>query len=242
MCGRYSLTTPPEAMEQLFALDDGATPNFAARYNIAPSQKAPVVRRDPANGARRLALLDWGLVPAWSSGPDARFSMINARAETVSEKPAFRAAFRRRRCLVPADGFFEWRAEAGGKQPYYFRRTDSAPLAFAGLWEHWRGSGGELLETYAIIVTAANAEISAIHDRMPVMLDRADYDSWLANEDDGATARALIESAAAPALTIHPVDRRVNSPRNDDPACIAPHSIPNEKPIGQLFPHKTNRF
>jgi len=218
MCGRYSLTTPPEAMARVFRTT-GPLPNLPPRYNIAPTQQAPVVRAAPE--ARELALLRWGLVPSWSQGPDSKFSMINARAETVESKPAYRAAFRQRRCLVPADGFYEWRAEAGRKQPYFIR-VKECPFAFAGLWEHWEKPQTPAIDSFTIIVTEANALLKPIHDRMPVILHREDFDSWLDPETPLGDAKALLRPLEPEAMEAYPVSTRVNSPRNDDPECIAP--------------------
>jgi putative SOS response-associated peptidase YedK len=194
MCGRYSLTTAPEAMRQLFDLS-GPLANLPPRYNIAPTQEAPVVRAAAEGGGRELALLRWGLVPAWSQGPDSRYSMINARAETVAEKPSFRTALKERRCLVPADGFYEWARRPGGKQPYRIGLAGGAPFAFAGLWEHWRGGNGDgdEIQSFTIIVTQANDTLAAIHERMPVIVAPADYGLWLEGGPKATEeARALL--------------------------------------------------
>jgi putative SOS response-associated peptidase YedK len=219
MCGRYSLTTPAEAMRQLFRLT-GPPPNFPPRYNIAPSQDAPVVRATQ-DGGRELALLRWGLVPSWSQGPDAKFSMINARAETVAAKPAYRGAFKSRRCLVPADGFFEWHAEKPGKQPYFIGLKNGGLFAFAGLWELWEKST-PAIQSFTIIVTQANAHLSQIHDRMPVILDPADYGAWLDPATDTDGAQALLRPIAPDKMAFRKVSTRVNSQQNDDPECLAP--------------------
>ncbi len=166
MCGRFTLRTPTHRLAEAFGVRD--LPNLPPRYNIAPTQDAAVVRPGPEGEARELAMLRWGLVPSWSEGPSA-YSMINARAETVATKPAFRAAFRHRRCLVPADGFYEWQRVDGGKQPYLVELASGEPFAFAGLWEHWEG--GDVIESFTIIVTEANELLRPIHERMPVILD-----------------------------------------------------------------------
>ena len=153
----------------------GPLPNVPPRYNIAPTQDAPVVRQTKDADEREMDMLRWGLVPSWSQGPDSGYSMINARAETVATKPAFRSAFRFRRCLVPADGFYEWRKVAGRKQPYRITVKDGEPFAFAGLWEHWTGPDGYVVQSFTIVVTEANELLRPIHDRMPVILDPADY-------------------------------------------------------------------
>jgi putative SOS response-associated peptidase YedK len=226
MCGRYSLTTAPEAMRRLFRTE-GPLPNWPPRYNIAPTQAAPVVRRRSMGQGNEIALLRWGLVPSWSKGPDPALSMINARAETVATKPAYRAAFRQRRCLVPTDGFFEWQKLAGGgtrpaKQPYHIRMKDGAPFAFAGLWEHWQGGDGSVIESFTIIVTDANELVRPIHDRMPVVLDPSTYDHWLEPKTPSDLMLALLRPFPARAMTAIKVSTRVNSPRNDDAACIEP--------------------
>ncbi len=221
MCGRYSLTSPPEAMRRAFEIT-GALPNFARRYNIAPTQAAPVVRTASGAPGRELALLRWGLVPSWSKGPDHRYSMINARAETVRSKPAYRAAFLHRRCLVPADGFYEWRRDAGGKQPYRIALADEELFAFAGLWERWQGEGGDEIESFTIIVTQANEAVRPIHDRMPVILAPDRHDLWLEGGPDAADeAKALLKPFPTGSLSAHPVSTFVNNPKNDDERCIA---------------------
>jgi putative SOS response-associated peptidase YedK len=224
MCGRYSLTTPPEAMRRLFHTS-GALLNVPPRYNIAPTQEAAVVRLR-AEGGRELVLLRWGLVPSWSQGPDSGYGMINARAETVADKPAFRGAFRRRRCLVPADGFYEWRKEGARKQPYRVRLEDGGLFSFAGLWEHWEGGpegAPQAIESFTIIVTDANELLKPIHERMPVIVAPSDHDAWLDAEGTRPEdAAALLRPFPADRMEAYRVSLRVNSPRNDDPGCIAP--------------------
>jgi len=224
MCGRYSLTTPPEAMQRLFRLAP-PLPNLAPRYNIAPTQEAPVIGLKKDVECRGLGMLRWGLVPFWSDGPDSRYSMINARAETVREKPAFRAAFKERRCLVPADGFYEWQPQGKGqpKQPWRIVRRDDAPFAFAGLWEHWEpkeGAEGEPIRSFTIIVTDANELLKPIHERMPVILEAQDHDRWLKGDPD--EAEGLLRPLGADKLRAYKVGTRVNAPANDDPGCIEP--------------------
>jgi putative SOS response-associated peptidase YedK len=225
MCGRYSLTTAPEAMRRLFDLD-GPGLNLEPRYNIAPTQQAPVIRRpiDAADAGREMIMMRWGLVPSWSKdGPDSRYSMINARAETVAEKPAYREAFRRRRCLVPADGFYEWQKVAGGKQPWRFTLASGDPFLFAGLWESWRKPDGSDLLSFTIVVTDANRLVSKIHDRMPVILDAANAAAWLAGETEDALL-GLLQPFDDTRMVAVPVSKRVNSPANDDPGLIEPVS------------------
>lgn len=216
MCGRYSLTKPPEAMRRLFQFRR-ALRNLPPRYNIAPTQDAPVVRLS-ADGERELAMLRWGLVPSWSQDPKSGYSTINARAETVAEKPAFRSAFKSRRCLVPADGFYEWQKVDTRKQPYRIAMKDDGLFAFAGLWERWEK--GETIESFTIIVTQANDLLKPIHDRMPVILDPLDYEPWLDTGTSPAAAQKLLRPFPSDAMRAYPVSTRVNSPRNDDASVI----------------------
>ncbi|MFO1189601.1 MAG: SOS response-associated peptidase [Alphaproteobacteria bacterium] len=220
MCGRYSITTPVDALRRAFDIDE--RPNLAPRYNAAPTQSLPVVRRTRA-GRHAIKLLRWGLVPSWAKEASIGARLINARAESVADKPAFRAAFRHRRCLVPADGFFEWQADpvSGRKQPFHIHAPDRGVFAFAGLWEEWRGPEGAI-ETFAIITTDANRRLGAIHDRMPVVLDGAAYRAWLAPDALAADLQALLVPAPDDTLIATPVSTRVNRVANDDPACIAP--------------------
>ena len=175
MCGRYNIITDAQALVDYFDVLNEI--DFSPRYNIAPSQDVPVVRQQDAG--RELALLHWGLIPFWAKDEKLKYSMINARADTVHEKPAYREAFKKRRCLIPASGFYEWRKEKGRKQPYNIRLKDTDIFAFAGLWEHWEGPEGEVIDSCSIIVTEANKLIEPIHDRMPVILSTKGYDTWL---------------------------------------------------------------
>lgn len=234
MCGRYSLTTPPEALRRLFGFE--AVPNLPARYNIAPTQEAPIVRRG-GDGGRELAMARWGLLPPFARSLSEGARMINARAETVAEKPAFRAAFRQRRCLVPADGFYEWQKLDDGpkprKQAWRIGLRGGPPFAFAGLWEMWRPptppEGGVAPEaaaapvlSYAIVTTRANAAIARIHERMPVILAEADHALWLDPEAPAEALLPLLRPFPAEAMGYYRVSDHVNAVRNDDPACIAP--------------------
>jgi len=216
MCGRFALFSPPETLVQHFGLAE--VPQIAPRYNIAPSQPIAIIRLDPS-GSRWLSLAHWGLIPSWSEEPKTGFSTFNARAETVAVKPAFRQAFRQRRCLVPADGYYEWQQTGDRhKQPYFIHRQDHAPLAFAGLWELWE-RGGQAIESCTIIVTDANATTRAIHERMPVVLAPGDYARWLA-PIPGRVDQDLLASCPADWLACRPVSNRVGNPRNDDPQCV----------------------
>lgn len=226
MCGRYSLTTTVEEMRRLLGII-GPLPNLPPRYNIAPTQSVPVVRLD-GSGARSLAQLRWGLVPSWAKDLEIGAKLINARGETIADKPSFRDAFKKRRCLVPADGFYEWQQRPGGKLPYRIGLEGGAPeamplFAFAGLWERWdKATDGKPVESCTIVTTDANALLRPIHERMPVILAPEDYARWLAPETTRAEAEALLRTYPADAMIAYPVSTRVNSVRNDDPGCIAP--------------------
>jgi putative SOS response-associated peptidase YedK len=220
MCGRFTLRTPAYKLAEAFGVEVRA--NLAARYNIAPSQDIAALRAQ-GDGQRELVMLRWGLVPGWAKDPAMGNRMINARAETVAEKPAFRAAFRQRRCLIPADGFFEWqKTPDGSKQPYLMARPDGEPFTMAGLWEHWQPPGtDEPLETCTIITTEANETVAPIHHRMPVILSASDREAWLDPAPPSAEAlAALLRPAPDDTLIAQAVDRHVNNARHDDPACI----------------------
>ena len=174
-----------------------------------------------SDGSREITLMHWGLVPGWSKGPDSKFSMINARAETVAEKPAYRAAFKSRRCLVPADGFFEWRAEGKKKQPFYIHMKDEKPFAFAGLWERWE-KGAEPITSFTIIVTEANELLRPIHERMPVILAPKDYARWLDPALKKEAAQKFMRPYGPEKMALRKISTRVNSPKNDDPEILAP--------------------
>ncbi|MCS7040325.1 MAG: SOS response-associated peptidase, partial [Anaerolineae bacterium] len=178
MCGRFTLTASGDELASLFDLEQA--PNLEPRYNIAPTQPVAVVRLDREGRRREFTLMRWGLIPSWAKDIHIGNRLINARAETLTEKPAFRTAFRRRRCLIPANGFYEWqKPTAGRKQPYFIGLPDRRPFAFAGLWEHWEGADGSVLDSCAIITTAANERVRVLHDRMPVILERTDFGDWL---------------------------------------------------------------
>jgi putative SOS response-associated peptidase YedK len=221
MCGRFSLTLPVEAMGRLFGFDPGEAPEMAPRYNIAPSQPVAAIRRRGDSKARELALLQWGFVPAWARDPGSLRQPINARGETVSAKPMFREAYRHHRCLIPADGFYEWKRSAGGKQPWRNQRANGAPFAFAGLWDRWEGQDGTVIESCAILTTGANDTVRPIHDRMPVILDIGRFGPWL--EGSPVEASEFIEPYRG-ALEAYPVSRRINDPTRDEPELIAPAS------------------
>jgi putative SOS response-associated peptidase YedK len=220
MCGRYAITTAPEAFRRLFGYAE--QPNFPPRYNVAPTQPIPIVRLE--QGVRHFALVRWGLIPAWVEDPKKFSLVINARADNVLNKPAFRNAMRYRRCLIPADGFYEWQAVGEGpKRPYYIRRKDGAPFAFAGLWEVWSGPNGEEMESAAIVTTDANRTLRPLHDRMPVMLTPDAFDLWLDTKNvDANTAHALLVPAPNPLVEAYPVSFAVNKHENDDASLIEP--------------------
>jgi putative SOS response-associated peptidase YedK len=218
MCGRYTLSTPAGRLAEEFQLDDAV--EIPPSYNVAPTQQVAAVLED--EGGRRLEMLRWGLVPSWADDPEIGARMINARSETAPEKPSFRRAFRGRRCLIAADGFYEWKRENGGKQPYYFRMQDGRPFAFAGLWESWEKGGEGILRTCAILTTRANSVLSEVHDRMPVILPHDAYDAWLDPDADREELGELMIPYAGDDLETYPVSRFVNSPRNNDERCIEP--------------------
>ncbi|BBL81025.1 SOS response-associated protein YedK [Rubrobacter xylanophilus DSM 9941] len=218
MCGRYTLATPVGRVAEQFGAE-GPLPEIPPSYNVAPGRGVAAVVQE--GGRRRLEVLRWGLVPPWAEDPRVGDRMINARAETAASKPSFRRAFRERRCLIPADGFYEWRRLDGGKQPYYVRRRDRAPFAFAGLWEVWRGEEGEL-RSCTILTTRANRLLSEIHDRMPVIVPRDLYGLWLEAEGEREELDAVLRPYPEEELEAYPVSRLVNSPANDDPRCIEP--------------------
>lgn len=216
MCGRYELHTHPAAVALAFGL--AHAPAFGARYNIAPMQNVPIVRVNAA-GERELVEVRWGFVPRWAKDPSIGARMINARAETVGERQAFRNAFQRHRCLLPADGFYEWHRGPAGKQPMRIARVDAQPFGMAGLYERWLSPEGEVLDTCAILTTQANTLLRPLHDRMPVIVPPEHYARWL---DASADVSDLFEPNDESALHAHPVSTRVNAVRNDDVALIEP--------------------
>jgi putative SOS response-associated peptidase YedK len=223
MCGRFTLRSEPRTVAGLFDLPD--VPDLAPRYNVAPTQQVPTVRASLDRPGRELSMMRWGLVPSWAADVSIGNRLINARGETVAEKPTFRSAFKRRRCLVPADGFYEWKATIGKKtkQPYHFTMKDGRPFAFAGLWESWQRDGEDEIESFTIVTTAANELLAEYHDRMPVILHPDDYDLWL---DPKVTDRDRLEPLLAPYppddMAATAVNTLVNNPRNDSPECLEP--------------------
>lgn len=220
MCGRFTLTSKPEVVAKEFGL--ASTTPLQPRYNVAPTQNVAAVRLDRVTGMRQLDLLRWGLVPSWADDPAIGNWMINARAETVDEKPAYRHPFKARRCLIVADGFYEWMKQGGRKQPYYIRMRDGRPFAFAGLWDHWERDAGEL-DSCALITTAPNELVRPIHDRMPAIVRREHYGRWLdPSVTDGAKLKELLRPYPAEEMAANPVSTFVNSPVNDLPECVRP--------------------
>lgn len=217
MCARFTLSADAKQVATLFDLVK--MPELPPRYNIAPSQPVPAVRLNEA-GECEFAFLKWGLVPSWATDESIGYKMVNARAETVATKPSFREAFRRRRCLIPADGFYEWLAEGKRKKPYYFHRPDRKPFAFAGLWERKDRNGDGPLETCTIITTTANKLTEPYHDRMPVIIPQKLISRWLSLKTDAASLTELLSPVPDDFLTVDPVSTIVNSPKVDDPSCI----------------------
>ena len=214
MCGRYQLTTPLDELVEVFDVPVPTFDAWPARYNLAPTQEAPAVVAG-SDGVRRLGLLRWGLVPGWADDPSVGSRLINARAETVASKPAFRDAFRSRRCVVPMTGFYEWRRnEDGSKTPFLIRPPGGRVSGVAGLWERWDG-GDSRIHTFTVITTTASRWMAALHDRMPVLLDRAAATAWLSGEGGVDGLRSLLVPAADDALEAFEVSTAVNSPRND---------------------------
>ena len=222
MCGRFTLTVDPTQLIEQFGLAGPPPAALGPRYNVAPTQPVAVIAN--TDGPRHLELFQWGLIPSWAKDAKIGNSLINARAETLAEKPAFRTALKRRRCLVLADGFYEWQKLGSRKQPQYIQLKDGRPFAFAGLWESWRPApDAPPLHTCTIITTEPNSLMAEIHNRMPVILSPADYAAWLTpGELPAVEALALLHSYPAEAMQARPVSTAVNSPARDEPACILP--------------------
>ena len=220
MCGRFTQKMSWREIHALYRMPEQTTPlNLRPRYNGCPTQGFALCRLERSE--RAIAKSRWGLIPAWAKDAKMGVRLINARAETVHETPAFRAAFKRRRCLVPADGWFEWREEESGKQPWYITRAGGEPVSFACLWERWE-KGDEPVETFTILTTAASPALTAIHHRQPVILDAGDFDTWLAPDTPQERLLALARRAHEGPFERWPVSRRVNSPRNEGPDLVQP--------------------
>ena len=222
MCGRYTLRTPANVLVKQFNLP--GLVELPERYNIAPTQSVLGIRAASEESAKlpcEAAMFRWGLVPFWAKDPTVGNRMINARAETVASKPAYRAAFKRRRCLVPADGFFEWQKQGKTKQPFYMHMDDGQPFAFAGLWERWGKEDDESIESCTVITTQPSPLLADIHDRMPVILEPSDYEIWLDPEFENYDYLAsMLRPCLDERLIAEPVSTHVNNPRNDSPQCV----------------------
>lgn len=217
MCGRFALKAPPSELVTRFGLDECA--DFGPRYNIPPGTDIPAIRQSP-EGKRVLHLLRWGLVPHWAKDPAIGAKLNNARGESIAEKPSFRNAFKQRRCLIPASGFYEWKTEGKLKQPYYISLKSGEPMALAGLWESWQAPDGNILRSVCIVTTGANDLMAPIHERMPVMVAREHWQDWLAAPAE--EAQALIAACSADLIQAWPVSRRVSGAKVDDAGLIEP--------------------
>jgi putative SOS response-associated peptidase YedK len=233
MCGRYRLSRRKQLVEEYF--DASGDEDWSPRYNIAPTQLIPVIRQHPKEPNRVLSLARWGLIPSWAKDMSGATGMINARAETAATKPAFRDPMKFRRCLVPADGFYEWVRTGSAKQPFCFEVTDGELFAFAGLWDRWRDPSGQWVKSCSILTTTPNAVTAAVHNPMPVILRKDDYDLWLdPGMADVETLSDLLKPFDARAMRSYPVSNRVNQAQNDDPECPTPVEL-KSAPQGRLF-------
>jgi putative SOS response-associated peptidase YedK len=222
MCARYRLSRRKQIVEEYFDSGSGDE-DWKPRYNIAPTQPVPVIRQNPKEPIRELSLMRWGLIPSWAKDSSGAASLINARSETASNKPAFRDALKSRRCLIPADGFYEWQRTGKAKQPYCFEVTEGELFAFAGIWDRWRDPSGGWIKTCSILTTTPNAVTLVVHDRMPVILDPDSYDLWLdPGMRDAAAASELLKPCDARLMRSYPVGNRVNNVANDDEECSHP--------------------
>ena len=222
MCGRYRLSRRKQLVEEYFDSVSGEE-EWTPRYNIAPTQPVPVIRQNPKEPVRELSLMKLGLIPSWAPNPSVAAKMINARSETASTKPAFRDALQSRRCLIPADGFYEWAKTGKVKQPYCFEVNDGELFAFAGIWDRWKDPIGNWVKTCSILTTTPNAVTSAVHDRMPVILDPDGYELWLDPGMNNVTAATdLLKPYDARQMRCYPISTRINHVANDDEACSAP--------------------
>ncbi len=231
MCGRFARRSTQQVLADWFGVDLEDMPWFGPTYNAAPQSTQPVVRLNRDSGRREVALLRWGLVPFWAKDLKFGYSTTNARAEELATKPAYREALKKRRCLVPADAFYEWqRLGTKTKKPFAIGLTSGEPYAFAGLWEKWRPNEGQTLETFTIVTTDPNELMETIHDRMPVILERRDYDRWLDAEDPARPPMDLLRPYPAEKMKAWPVSARVGNVRNDEPALLAPEEPDGAEP------------
>jgi putative SOS response-associated peptidase YedK len=220
MCGRFTLQIPPELLAEIFGLTE--IPVYPARYNIAPTQQVASIRCT-ADGHRRLDFVHWGLIPSWAKDKSIGNRMINARSDSVHEKPAFRHSMQYRRCIIPAGGFYEWKKESGKKLPLYVRMKDGLVMAFAGIWDSWKSPEGEIIDSCSILTTSSNKLIEPLHDRMPIILHPEEYQLWLDREmTDPGKLKPLFQHYPADLMEMYPVSPLVNSPRNDTPDLIIP--------------------
>lgn len=221
MCGRLVIDLSPEMITEIYGIIRKIECELNPRYNVSPSQTIPIVREN-AEGERELAFVRWGLVPSWAKDISIGNSLINARSETAAEKPSFRTAFKRRRCIIPTGGFYEWQRQDGNrKQPWYFRMADGSPVSIAGLWEHWQGSDGQVIESCSILTTSANELMAPIHDRMPVILGQEDHALWLNPKLSNASAlQQYCRACPSALLNAYPVSPMVNNPKNDSAECL----------------------
>ena len=235
MCGRYARNSAQELLAEWFEMDLEQM-RWAPTWNAAPQSFQPVVRLSSNSSQREAVLMRWGLIPSWAKNARIGLNTINARAEEAATKPAFRAALKKRRCLVPADCYYEWQQTGPKtKQPYAIALASGEPIAFAGLWESWHDSSGSELVTYTILTTAANERLAAIHDRMPVIIERKDYGRWLDADDNAATPVELLHPYAANQVRAWPVSQRVGNIRNNDASLLDPVDNRDEPAQGQMF-------
>ncbi|KYC42185.1 hypothetical protein WA1_19565 [Scytonema hofmannii PCC 7110] len=222
MCGRFTLSQSATALAESFHVEIS---DLEAKYNIAPTQMVSAVLYNQTSDRRELQQLQWGLIPSWAKDPRMGAKLINARAETVAEKPAFRSAFKRRRCLIVADGFYEWQQSEGKKQPFYFRLQNGEAFGFASLWEEWRSPEEKTVSSCTILTTRANELLEPVHDRMPVILHQKDYDLWLAPQvQTPEMVQQLLQPYPSEAMAAYPVSTAVNNPKHNSPDCIKPLS------------------
>lgn len=235
MCSRYMLVSPADLLAKATGMK--VFPLVKPRYNAAPTQSMPVVRV-AQGGGREAALMRWGLIPSWSKDGRMQSALINARSETVATKPAFRDAFRKRRCIVPADGFFEWKHAGRDRMPWLFESSEGGPICLAGLWESWAGGDAGVLESFTILTTTPNDAVAGFHNRMPVILRRESLDAWLDGAAEDSTLRSLMMPAPDGSLRARPVNPLLNSTANDNPACLEPppRNAPHVSQLGFDFP------
>lgn len=225
MCGRFALISDTETLIDTFGVAPEtltAMPPSLPRYNVAPTQPVLAVRLNPTSKKRELTFFQWGLIPSWAKDIKIGARMINARSETVTEKSSFRAAFKRRRCIIPADGFYEWQQQDNRKQPMYIHAADGTPFALAGLWELWRSPDGDAIQSCTILTTTPNELMTSIHNRMPVILEPEDFSMWLEPDERPEQGLHLLRPYPSTKMAAYPVSTFVNNPTNDAPQCIAP--------------------